>query len=146
VADIIVAINHLRLRASIDVASAVGRSIYECLPIVGRFERWGDEICLPLDQNPAALANPVTTVQLGDIAYSQHWKMFCVFYGKTPLSSGDDIVPNGPVDVIGRLHDPHAPEQLRRFFAAYSTRITRRALKLISPGSAYGDMITISKS
>ena len=144
-ADIRIVVGRLRLDASLDLANPLAEQIFDSLPLSGRFERWGDEICLPLDCGERDLAKPVDAVQLGDIAYSDRWKMFCVFYGRTPLSTDHEIVPNGPVEIIGRLAEPQSTQLLRRFFAAFSTRLTRRVLRLFSPAGAYGDTITVEK-
>jgi hypothetical protein len=144
-ADIRIVINKIQVAASLDLTSKIGRSIFDSLPMTVRFERWGDEICFPLDQGKVDLRSPVTSVQLGDIAYSDQWKSFCIFYGKTPLSTEHDIVPNGPVEVIGRLREVQSAQVLKRFFSSYLTRITRRICLLFSPSSGYGDTITLEK-
>jgi hypothetical protein len=42
-------------------------------------------------------------VELGDLGYWPTGHAFCIFYGRTPASGDDDIVPASPVDVIGRV-------------------------------------------
>ena len=46
----------------------------------------------------------VETVELGDLAYWPPGKAFCIFYGKTPASQGDEIRPASAVNPIGTVH------------------------------------------
>jgi hypothetical protein len=145
-AEIKITIDRIKLGASLDLTSEIGNAVFAFLPMTARFERWGDEICFPLDLQNMNLNAPVTTVQIGDIAYSAQWKAFCLFYGKTPLSSEFDIIPNGPVEVIGRLHESESALILKKFFSAYLTRAKRRAFRLLSNSSGYAETITLEKS
>ena len=47
--------------------------------------------------------NAVETVDLGDLGYWPPGKAFCIFFGKTPASEGDEIRPASPVNPIGRV-------------------------------------------
>ncbi|MGQ9517763.1 MAG: cyclophilin-like family protein, partial [Anaerolineae bacterium] len=53
-------------------------------------------------------------VELGDRGYWPPGNAFCIFYGPTPASLGDEIRPASPVNVFGRiLEDPTVFRQLR---------------------------------
>ncbi len=82
--------------------SKTARLVWEALPFEANGCTWGDEIYfrIPVD---AGLEAPQATVNLGDIGYWPTGHAFCIFYGKTPVSGEDDIVPASPVDVIGRV-------------------------------------------
>ena len=46
-------------------------------------------------------------VELGDIAYWPPGSAFCIFFGRTPMSRGDEIRPASEVNVFGRIEgDP----------------------------------------
>jgi uncharacterized protein len=78
------------------------KNIYESLPITGKANLWGDEIyfSIPVD-TPAE--NEKTVVDLGDIAYWPPGNAFCIFFGPTPMSKGDEIRPASSVNVIGKI-------------------------------------------
>jgi hypothetical protein len=82
--------------------SKTARMVWDALPIKANGQTWGEEIYfrIPVD---ADLEAPKAVVSLGDIGYWPTGHAFCIFYGKTPASGKDDIVPASPVDVIGRI-------------------------------------------
>ena len=42
-------------------------------------------------------------VELGDLGYWPPGRAFCIFFGPTPASRGDEIRPASAVTVIGRV-------------------------------------------
>jgi len=84
------------------------RRIIEALPIEAEAGTWGDEIYfgIPVD---VAEEDAVPTVSVGDLAYWPAGSCFCIFYGRTPMSTSDDeIRPASPVNLIGRIQRPEA--------------------------------------
>jgi hypothetical protein len=82
------------------------RAVWEALPIQGRANTWGDEIYFSI---PVQLETEKgqATVELGDLGYWSPGTAFCIFFGPTPVSRGDEIRPASPVTVLGRvLGDP----------------------------------------
>ena len=77
--------------------------ILEALPFESAVNVWGDEIYfdipLSLDQEPDARAD----VNVGDLAYWPAGPAFCIFFGPTPVSSGDQPRAYSPVNVFGRV-------------------------------------------
>lgn len=78
------------------------RKVMEALPIASSVNVWGDEIyfAIPVHTDPE---QPRETVELGDIAYWPQGSALCVFFGRTPVSEGDEIRPISPVNVVGRI-------------------------------------------
>ena len=64
-------------------------TIYNALPITGRANLWGDEIYFSIPVN-APPENGKTVVELGDLAYWPPGNAFCIFFGLTPVSKGDE--------------------------------------------------------
>jgi hypothetical protein len=89
------------------------KAIYEALPITGSANLWGDEIYFSIPvQTPAE--NTKVVVELGDLAYWPPGNAFCIFYGPTPMSKGDEIRPASAVNVFGKIiDDPKVFKQVR---------------------------------
>ena len=79
-------------------------AIWEALPLTASASVWGDEIYFGI---PLALGaeRGQETVALGDLGYWEPGSAFCVFYGRTPVSRGDEIRPYSAVTVFGRARD-----------------------------------------
>ena len=79
------------------------RQIGQALPLEGSVNVWGDEIyfdiSLTIDQEPGASQN----VEVGDLGYWPAGPAFCIFFGPTPLSTGDLPRAYSPVNVFGRV-------------------------------------------
>lgn len=77
--------------------------ILEALPLESAAHVWGDEIYfdipLSLDPEPDARAD----VAVGDLAYWPAGPAFCIFFGPTPVSPGDQPRAYSPVNVFGRV-------------------------------------------
>jgi len=82
--------------------SRAAAAIAAKLPITAKAETWGDEIYFGL---PFAAPSdvPQETVALGDLGYWPPGKAFCIFFGPTPMSRGDEIRPASEVTVVGRI-------------------------------------------
>ena len=78
------------------------QAVWDGLPIEGVANTWGDEIYF---STPVALELEAgqEVVEMGDLGYWPPGKAFCVFFGPTPASRGDEIRPASPVTVFGRV-------------------------------------------
>ncbi len=80
-----------------------GSQILNLLPIESEVRTWGEEIYFSI---PISILeeNAKSTVTLGDVAYWPEGQCFCVFFGKTPLTTSlDEIKPASPVNVFGKV-------------------------------------------
>jgi hypothetical protein len=79
------------------------RQIWEALPIEGRANVWGDEIYFDIpveaEQEPEARAE----VEVGELGYWPVGHAFCIFFGPTPVSTGDKPRAASPVNILGRV-------------------------------------------
>jgi len=96
-----ISVGKLELAASLNDTKTAAR-VYEALPITSTVNTWGDEIyfTIPVD---AGLENAKELVELGDIGYWPPGKAMCLFFGRTPISKGDEIRPASPVNIIGKI-------------------------------------------
>ena len=88
-------------------------AIWHALPIEALANTWGDEIYFSI---PVHLEeeNAQEVVEKGDLGYWPPGNAFCVFFGRTPASRGDEIRPASPVSVVGHLEgDPGVFKKVR---------------------------------
>ena len=94
-------VGEVELDAELNESETASKVLAE-LPIRSGFNTWGDEIYfqIPVTADPE---DPQETVAVGDLGYWPPGKAFCIFYGPTPASEGDEIRPASPVNPIGRV-------------------------------------------
>jgi len=82
--------------------SKTAQEIWKTLPIENNINTWGDEIyfSIPVKIGPE---NAKAVVSEGDLGYWPPGTAFCIFFGPTPVSQGDEIRPASPVNVFGRI-------------------------------------------
>ena len=82
--------------------TVTAESIWDSLPITARCNTWGDEIYFGIPVR-AELEEGREVVELGDLGYWPPGNAFCIFFGPTPASRGDEIRPASPVTVVGKV-------------------------------------------
>ena len=82
--------------------SKTADAIWKALPIEAKGSTWGDEIYFDIGVAIKAEA-PKETVGMGDLGYWPPGSAFCIFFGRTPASTGDEIRPASAVNVFGRV-------------------------------------------
>ena len=78
------------------------QAIWEALPIKGRANLWGDEIYFSIPVSVELEAGQ-ELVNVGDLGYWPPGKGFCIFFGPTPMSEGEQPRPASPVTVFGQV-------------------------------------------
>ncbi len=78
--------------------------IWDALPFEAAGSRWGDEIYFSIPVH-CGTERGQATVEAGDLGYWEPGSAFCIFFGPTPASFGDEIRPASPVTVVGRCVD-----------------------------------------
>lgn len=81
------------------------KAVYNALPIEGSANKWGNEIYFPIPVNLEAEPEAKEVVDDGDVAYWPEGSCFCIFWGKTPASKGNEIRAASKVNVFGKLKD-----------------------------------------
>jgi uncharacterized protein len=96
-------------------SSKTVRAIIGSLPITVTINRWGDE--LYTDKTPVEVEeeNTKSVVSLLDVAYWPEGAALCFFYGPTPISKQNKIMPYSPVNMIGRIKN--MPADVQKFLA-----------------------------
>ena len=96
-----------------DENSGTAKAFWDALPIEARANTWGDEIYfgIPVKRE---LETGEETVEIGDLGYWPAGNAFCIFFGPTPASRGDEIRPASPVNVFGKVNgDPRVFKKVR---------------------------------
>jgi len=84
------------------VENKTANTIWEALPINSTVNTWGSEVYFAIPVSVAS-ENGQEVVTAGDIAYWPPGKAFCIFFGPTPSSRGNEIRAASAVNVFGKL-------------------------------------------
>jgi uncharacterized protein len=103
----------ITLQASLN-DSPTARAIARKLPIIGIGQRWGDEIYFDIPVQMALEPDAREVVQAGELAYWPTGNAFCIFFGPTPASQGDEIRAASAVNIVGCIEgDPSVLRNVR---------------------------------
>jgi hypothetical protein len=102
--------------------SRTAKLIWQALPIEASVNTWGDEIYFEIPVK-AGLENGVETVQVGDLGYWPTGSAFCIFFGPTPISKGNEIRPASAVNIVGAVIGD--AKNFRRVFDGERVRLMR---------------------
>ena len=79
------------------------KKIYNSLPVDGAANRWGDEIYFVIPVKIDAEKDATDVVEKGDVAYWPEGCCFCIFFGKTPNSTDEEIKAASKVNIFGKI-------------------------------------------
>jgi len=77
--------------------------ISEMLPIEASANVWGEEIYFNIALNAQLEPDAREEVKVGDLGYWPAGPAFCIFFGPTPVSTGDTPRAYSPVNVFGKV-------------------------------------------
>jgi hypothetical protein len=85
------------------LSTSTADAIWNALPLESTCNIWGDEIyfTIPLSHSPEADAREC--LEKGDLGYWPQGPAFCIFFGPTPASQGDEIRAASAVNVFGKV-------------------------------------------
>lgn len=72
-------------------------------PIKGKAQRWGGEIYFSIPVRAELEADAKEVMEAGELGYWPTGNAFCIFFGKTPASQGEEIRAASAVNVIGKI-------------------------------------------
>ena len=95
--------------------SKTAEKVWRALPVEGSVKTWGEEIYFDISVKTGHEKGfSQDTVVLGDLGYWPAGACFCIFFGKTPMSEGDEIRPASSVNVVGKFQgDLEALKRIR---------------------------------
>jgi len=103
--------------------SPTADAIWNALPLEARGSTWGDEIYFSIPVHLPQARDAKEVVELGALGYWPPGNAFCIFYGPTPASLGNEIRPASPVNVFGRVVDD--PTVFRKLRGSVNVRVER---------------------
>ena len=83
--------------------SETAQALWDALPIEARASTWGDEIYFDIPVHLDEADDAQEVVDLGDLGYWPPGHAFCIFFGRTPVSRGNEIRPASAVNVLGKV-------------------------------------------
>lgn len=78
-------------------------AIWEALPLTAWGNRWGDEIYFNIPVHLPEAGDAREVMEAGELGYWPPANAFCIFWGPTPASQGDESRAASPVNPFGRL-------------------------------------------
>lgn len=78
-------------------------AIWDALPLTARVNTWGDEIYFNIPVSLYEDDDSRSVVAVGDLAFWPPGSAFCIFFGRTPASQGDEPTAASPVNVFGAV-------------------------------------------
>ena len=83
--------------------TSTANAIWNSLPLESRCNLWGDEIYFTIPLSHGLEKDAREIVEKGDIGYWPQGPAFCIFFGPTPISKGNEIRPASAVNVFGKV-------------------------------------------
>jgi hypothetical protein len=101
-------VSDLKVEAELN-DSKTAQLILEALPMEARTNLWGEEIYFAIPVKTGLEAGSREVVSAGELGYWPTGHAFCIFFGPTPASQGNEIRAASAVNIIGKvLGDPKA--------------------------------------
>ena len=99
-------VSDVELEAELNGAKTA-QLIWKVLPIEGKANRWGEEIYFAIPVKTGLETGAREIVLVGELGYWPTGHAFCIFFGPTPASKGDEIRAASAVNIVGKvLSDP----------------------------------------
>ena len=83
--------------------SPTADAVWDALPIEGRANTWGDEIYFGIPVQVDEEDDASDVVDMGNLGFWPPGHAFCIFFGRTPASRGDEIRAASAVNVFGAI-------------------------------------------
>lgn len=95
-------VGNLNVEAALN-DSKTAQLIWEALPIEARGNTWGEEIYFGIPVKTGLEPGARDVVSSGELGYWPTGHAFCIFFGPTPASRGDEIRAASAVNIIGKV-------------------------------------------
>ena len=83
--------------------SPSAEAVWAALPIEARANRWGEEIYFEIDVQLEEAGDARAEMKVGELAYWPPGSAFCIFFGPTPVSRGQEPRAASNVNPLGMV-------------------------------------------
>ena len=83
--------------------SPTGKAVAAILPIEATVTRWGGEIYYSIPATAELEDDAREVLESGELGYWPPGSAFCIFFGATPISRGDECRAASKVNVFGKV-------------------------------------------
>lgn len=83
--------------------TSTAKKVADVLPIRSSFNTWGEEFYFSIPVEAELDESAREEVEEGDLGYWPPGRAFCIFFGQTPMSKADKIIPASAVNIIGKV-------------------------------------------
>jgi len=103
--QIIIKAGNVVVEAELNDSPSAGtaKAIAKALPIRAKAQRWGGEIYFSIPVSCELQADSREIMEAGELGYWPPGTAFCIFFGPTPASQGDEIRAASAVNVVGKM-------------------------------------------
>ena len=100
--ELLITLNGQNYHARLNNSPTVEKLI-NALPVEGKANIWGEEIYFEVPVSTAPERDAQEEVDVGTIAYWPSGRAFCIFFGPTPVSTGENPRAYSPVNILGKI-------------------------------------------
>ena len=101
---IVIKAGNLEIKAELN-DSPTAKSIADALPITASANRWGGEIYFTIGVSATLEPDSRDVLNAGELGFWPPGSAFCIFFGTTPASQGDEIRAASAVNIVGNITD-----------------------------------------
>jgi hypothetical protein len=80
-------------------------AIYDALPIESKVNRWGEEIYFSIPVQLPESEDAREVMEVGELGYWPAGSAFCIFFGPTPVSHGNEPRAYSNVNPFGQIEE-----------------------------------------
>lgn len=100
--NIVIKMGKVQIQATLNETPTT-MSIIDALPIKASAQRWGQEIYFSIPVTAELENDSRDVLEAGELGYWPTGNAFCMFFGPTPASQGDEIRAASDVNIIGKM-------------------------------------------
>ena len=108
-------IGQVKAKLLVEINPKTCQAIWDALPLELHLSRWGEELYGDIPVSIQA-ENTQEECEVGDIGYWLSGSGFCIFWGRTPVSTSDKPKAASPINVFAHIEgDAKIFDQFRSF-------------------------------